>query len=317
MKIGVAGTGAVGGFYGGHLSKAGNDVVFLARGCHLETMQENGLTVETETGSFTSTGTFTDDLNAFHDVNLVLFTVKSTDTLEMAQKLASVLPDEALILTLQNGVDNEEILSGIFGNSRVVAGAAYIQVHLKEPGTVKQIGLEPRLVIGAVGSGGQQAAEHICAVFNEAGAVAYPTDHIMEVKWKKLLWNVTFNPLSALAEAKVGEILDDEGLSGTAEAICREVISVARAAGIRIDEDFYKKIFEQGRLARGHSTSMMQDKLKGKPMELESICGYAVKKGRESNTATPVLAAVYSVLKHMDARPAKQAIKEAEVPREV
>jgi 2-dehydropantoate 2-reductase len=298
MKIGVVGTGAVGGYFGGLLKKAGNDVVFLSRGKSLERMQEKGLKIECEVEDFTIDGIFTDHYQAFSDMDLLLFCVKATDTCDIAIKLQPVLKESCLIMTLQNGVDNEEILSSIFGDSRILSAAAYIQAIVTDSGVVKQIGVPPRLIIGALDTRLVGKVEEIATLFNAANIETFTSSNVLKIKWNKLLWNVTFNPLTALIESKVGTIYDDEGLNQLALKICKEAIAVAVAMGIEIEVDFYETILAQGQLARDHHTSMLQDKLRGKTMELESICGYIVKKGKEVNVETPVLETIYYLLSY-------------------
>ena len=300
MKIGVAGTGAVGGYFGGILQKAGNDVVFLARGESLDKMKEKGLTIESEAGSINVGDSFTERYDAFSEVELVLFCVKSTQTTEVATNLFPHLKKDCLILTLQNGVDNEEILSSIFGGNRVLSAATYIQAMVPELGVVKQIGVSPRLVIGAIDPGLSEKVMEISSLFQASGIDTFPSRDILKVKWKKLLWNVSFNPLTALIESRVSAIFEDEGIYQIAAKICQEAIAVARKSGLEIEEDFYEKIKIQGQLARDHQTSMLQDKLKGRAMELESICGYIVKKGKVLNVETPVLETVYHLLHYQE-----------------
>ncbi|MEH7336539.1 ketopantoate reductase family protein [Neobacillus drentensis] len=298
MKIGVAGTGAVGGYFGGLLQKAGHEVVFLARGTTLERMQEKGLAIESEVERFTVDGVFTNQYESFSDIDLLLFCVKSTSTTEVATKFLPLLKESSLIMTFQNGVDNEEILADIFGEKRILSCATYIQAIVTETGAVKQIGVPPRLLIGALDNRLSEEVNEIAAQFNAANIDTFTTNNILEIKWKKLLWNVTFNPITALIESKVGAVFENEGLYSSAEKICKEGIAVARALGFAIDEDFYETIFAQGNLARNHHTSMLQDKLKGKTLELESIAGYIVKKGKELKVETPVLETIYHLLNY-------------------
>jgi 2-dehydropantoate 2-reductase len=300
MKIGIAGTGAVGGYFGGLLKKAGNEVIFFARGNHLNILKEKGLTIESEVEKFNVSGTFTDQYELFANVDLLLFCVKSTATAEVADKLRHILKKECLILTLQNGVDNEEILSTVFGEGRILSAGTYIQAHVKEPGIVRQIGVFPRLVIGALDSNLNEKVTEISSLFNSANIVTYTSSNIVEMKWRKLIWNVTFNPLTTLIESPIGAIYDDEGLYHTASRICKEGIAVARKLGYAIDENYYEEIMAQGQMARNHQTSMMQDKLGGKVMELESICGYMVGKGKRVNVDTPVLETIYHILAYQE-----------------
>jgi 2-dehydropantoate 2-reductase len=307
MKIGVVGTGAVGGYVGGMLAKAGNEVIFLARGKHYTTMKEKGLTVMTVDQTFIANGLFTDHIESLSDVDLAIISVKSMDTKETAERLSSILNEKALLLTVQNGVDNEEILADVFGGyDRILSAASYIQVMLKEPGVVKQVGNIPQFVIGALDQRYAEQAEKVNAMFNSATILSSIASNVLQMKWKKLLWNVTFNPLSALIESEVGSVLDHDGLYETAERVCKEAIRVAQKHGMDIEDDFYKLIISQGQLARRHKTSMLQDKLRGRAMELESICGYIVKKGKELHVETPVLETIYHLLSFSEITKATQ-----------
>lgn len=299
MNIGIVGTGAVGGYFGACLSKAGHEVTFLARGENLKALKRNaGISVESVEGDFKAAGIFTDSYESLVEADLILFCVKSTATKEVAAQLVPVLKKEASILTLQNGVDNEEVLAAYFGEGRILSAATYIQAQMKAPGVVKQVENPTRLVIGALDTQGEESRlNEVSQILESAGIETHVSSHILKVKWKKLLWNVTFNPLSALIEGKVGVILDDAGLRRTAERIAMEALMVAGEAGIPLEDGLASKMIEQSELARHHETSMLQDKRSGKPMELESICGYVVNKGKELGVETPVLETIYSLLK--------------------
>ncbi|MDF2857355.1 MAG: hypothetical protein K0Q87_3206 [Neobacillus sp.] len=300
MKIGIAGTGAVGGYFGGLLKDSGKEVVFYARGDNHKVLQKKGLRIESESGTITVDGIFSESYQSFSDVDLLLFCVKSTATTEVATNILPYLKKECLILTLQNGVDNEGLLADIFGVHRVLSAATYIQAIVKEPGVVKQIGVPPRLVLGSLDESLVEKVTYVSALFNNANIETFPTSNILLVKWKKLLWNVTFNPLTALIESSTGTILDDIGLKATAIRICKEAISVARKLGFEIEESYHETIIKQGQLARNHQTSMLQDKLNGKAMELESICGYIVNAGKLVNVDTPSLETIYRLLSYQE-----------------
>ncbi|MCM3586789.1 2-dehydropantoate 2-reductase [Mesobacillus maritimus] len=300
MKIGVVGTGAVGGYFGACLGNTGHEVVFIARGDKLVKMKEKGLTVQGTEGEFTVSGAFTESYESLSDVDLILFCVKSTATKIVAEALVPIIKKDTLILTLQNGVDNEETLASLFGSVRVFSAASYIQAQMTEPGLVKQIGNSPRLVIGALDESQKEVAQQLTIMLQNAGIETYLSSNILKVKWRKLLWNVTFNPLSALIESKVGVILDNDDLKTIAIRICQEATKVARKAGIPVEEDIWVDIMEKSHVSRNHETSMLQDKRNGKQMELESICGYVVKKGKEVDVDTPVLETIYGLLKLED-----------------
>lgn len=300
MKIGIAGTGAVGSVFGGLLSQAGHDVVFLARGENLEVMKKSGLEIHGEEHSFIINDTFTNDISMFEDVDLVIISVKSNDTESIALQLKDILNKNALLLTMQNGVDNEEVLSNIFGSDRVLSAATYIQAQSVKPGLVNQQG-RIKLLFGALTSNTQHECLQIVKAFKEAGVDTKHVPDIMYHKWKKYLWNVTFNPLSAISLTRVGDILEDQYLHSTAEEVCLEAINVARSIGIDVDVDKTKEqIFKNARFAKDHQTSMLQDRLQNKQMEVDSMSGYVVKKGKELGIETPVLKTIHNLLKYVN-----------------
>ncbi|WP_052343569.1 ketopantoate reductase family protein [Bacillus massiliigorillae] len=302
MKFGIVGTGAVGGYFGGHLSKAGNDVLFLARGNHYEQMKKEGLKIESEKGDFVVQKSFTNDYQSFSDVDYVFICVKSIHTKEVAEALLPIIKPEAIILTLQNGVDNEEILVQYFGQERVLSVSTFIQASIAAPGVIKQSGSNPRLILGVLDQQAFHHVEKLVNLFTDAGVNAKISHEIVKIKWQKLLWNVAFNPLSAATETKVGEIMANEDLLKISQSMCQEAMTVADKLGISIENKIYEGIYQNSNIAGQHNTSMLQDKLNKKPMEIESICGYVVRKGKEVNSPTPVLETMYQLLKFIQSK---------------
>lgn len=300
IKISIVGAGAVGGFFGGLLQKAGHQVTFLARGKHLAAMKKNGLVIKQGDERLTVNAVFTDNLNDLSKSQLILFCVKSNDTKQLAKQLLPILNKNVKILTMQNGVDNEEVLSEIFGVDRVFSCATYIQSTIEEAGIIKQHG-RVKLVIGEVDSWEREECSSIVSIFQEAGIDTKHGEKILENKWSKFLWNVTFNPLSAITKAKIGEILDDKDLRKTAESICSESIKVALELGVNLDyEKTIVNIFGNAEYARTHITSMLQDRLNGKTMEVESMCGYLVRKAEKLNMKIPTIQTLYSILNYIN-----------------
>lgn len=308
MKIGVAGAGAVGCVFGGYLSKAGYDVTFMARGNHLKSMKKHGLIVEAAEGTYKVSESFTEDASGLCDVDVVLFCFKSNDTEKMAKELKRVIKSEAVILTLQNGVDNEEVLSKMFGEERVISAAAYVQAMISSPGHVRQVG-SISLVMGELHDKSNNICSQVAKMFRQPELDVEHVDNIMERKWKKLLWNVTFNPISAALQVRVGEVLDNEELNDIASRICEESINVAKRIGIPLDiEKTVSTIFHNATYAKDHQTSMLQDRMSNKKMEVDSMCGYIVKKGEEYSVPTPTLNTIYNMLTFLNRGDSKKDI---------
>ncbi|MRG85952.1 ketopantoate reductase family protein [Salinibacillus xinjiangensis] len=187
--------------------------------------------------------------------------------------------------------------------------ASYVQTTLEAPGKVREYG-PFMLVIGELEKTAYSTCAEIVKRFQEADVPTEHVENVLEQKWKKLLWNVTFNPLSAISKARVGDILDDSYLRRTAENICLESIEVAQNKGISLEvQQTLDSIFAKAEYARKHQTSMLQDRLKQKRMEVESMCGYLVKKGNEAKIATPHLSTIYSVLNYIDQQIENKLVK--------
>ncbi|MDE5415944.1 ketopantoate reductase family protein [Alkalihalobacterium chitinilyticum] len=295
MKICVVGAGAVGGYYGAALKNAGLDVTFIARGAHLEKMNEKGLEIRSPQETYTVYGAFTNDIKAVEKADLILFTVKSTETRTLAEEIAPYLKKDASVLTLQNGVDNEEVLAEVLGENRIVAGVTYVSTKVVEPGVIQRFHEIQTIVMGALSETNSSAATWR-DLLHQANVDVEIADSIVEKKWAKLLWNATFNPLSAAALASVGDILDEKHLRTTAETILEEALSVGRALGITFEQEWVDQIFPLSEVARAHKTSMLQDRESGKKMEVESLCGYFVRKGSDLGVPTPTIRTLYAIL---------------------
>ncbi|WP_082234454.1 ketopantoate reductase family protein [Halobacillus massiliensis] len=298
MKIGIAGAGAVGCYFGGLLAKAGHEVTFLARGEHLRTMKADGLVIRGDTKEFDVETNFTDNPYDLSSCELLLFCVKSNDTKEMAELLKKSLQKDSLILTMQNGVENEEILQEVFSLNRLLSAVTYVQAAIEKPGVIRQQG-RVKLLIGDLGD--QHHSEGIVSLFQQADIETGWSENILYRKWSKLLWNATFNPLSAIAQAKVGQILEDQNLYETARQICLEAVEVAISKGFNFDkEKTINEVFFRAGYAKAHQTSMLQDRLNGKKMEVEAMCGYIVKEGKKLGISTPILQSIYSILNYIN-----------------
>lgn len=300
MKIAVLGTGAIGGYYGGKLAKAGNDVSFVARGINAEALKRQGLRVESYEGDFHLPSVrVVDQLDKLGSVDLILFTIKSTGTIKVAEQLKQSIDGRYSILCMQNGVDNEEILAEAVGPDRVLSGSAYISASLASPGVVRHDAMGT-LSIGEWYGDRTDRVQQINDLFQQAGINCRISPDIRQTKWEKLCWNITFNPITALTFAKVGHVLDNPGLRSVAEAVMNEYVQVAQGKGIEIREKVKANTFSNSESIREHDTSMLQDRKSRKPMELESICGSVIRWGEELGVDTPVLKTLYQSLKFID-----------------
>lgn len=299
MKIGVMGSGAVGSFFGSFLSEGGHDVTYIARGAHLDEMNKNGLTIRGEDEKRVIRQTFSEKVEDLTDCELILFCVKSGDTKEAAERMKEVIHESAYVLSLQNGVSNEEKLVEIFGQDRVLSAAVYVQAAVESPGIIQQSGSH-KLVIGALQESGQELEKKFAELLNEAGIPTRISSQILLRKWKKYLWNLLFNPLSAATDRSVGQILDDPYLREIAWMIGLETIEVATRLGYPLSEEDLQVAFQNAEYARTHTTSMLQDIRKGKVTEADELVGYLTEKAEVHKISINALQTVYLLLKNKE-----------------
>jgi 2-dehydropantoate 2-reductase len=295
-KIAVVGAGAVGGYFGGMLARAGAPVVFIGRAVFTDTVNRDGLLLDTVQFKERVKVQASSDLSAAHDAEIVLFCVKTTDTEPTARALAPLLLKHAVVISMQNGVDNAEQIQSASG-LHALAAAVYVAASVPRPGTVKHVG-RGDLVLGPKNA----ATERIAAVFERAGVPCKLSDHLAAELWTKLVWNCALNALSALGKATYGEILASEDARQLLEGAVFEVLLVAKAAGVRLPlfqdpqvalTGAYK-VAEQMAATR---SSTSQDMMRGKKTEIDSLNGFIVHKGRQLGVPTPINHALYTLVK--------------------
>ncbi|HXG50453.1 MAG TPA: 2-dehydropantoate 2-reductase [candidate division Zixibacteria bacterium] len=302
MRVAVVGAGAVGGYFGARLAAAGESVVFVARGAHLEAMRRDGLEVRSPGGDLRIRDSLcVADPAAAGPVDLVLFCVKSYDTDGCAETLGPLLGQQTAILSLQNGVDNADKIARRWGERRVLAGVVYLAARLAGPGRIEHTA-EGRIVLGTLdGSTGTVAGE-AARVFAAAQIPCKISPEIRRVQWAKLLWNAPFCAIAALTRATVREIVESESLSQLALDCMTEVREAAAIRGIVLAPETARASLEFSRSLGEFKPSMLQDLEAGKPLEYEAFNGVVVKLLSEAGKKAPINQLFYGMLGHLDAR---------------
>src|SRR6266478_5526852 len=200
-RIAIVGAGAVGGYFGGMLGRAGAPVIFIGRRAFVDAVKQNGLFLDTVQFQERVKVEASTDLAAARDAEIVLFCVKTTDTAETAHALAKVLSKEAVIVSLQNGVDNAEQIEAASG-LKALPAAVYVAASVPAPGTVKHVG-RGDLVLGPK----NEVTERVAAIFTRATIPCRISEHLIGELWTTLVWNCALNALSALGKVTYGEIL--------------------------------------------------------------------------------------------------------------
>jgi 2-dehydropantoate 2-reductase len=295
-RIAVVGAGAVGGYFGGMLARAGAQVTFIGRPAFVDAVRENGLFLDTVQFREHVKVQATTDLTTARDAGIILFCVKTTDTNETASALGTVLSNDAVIVSMQNGVDNAEQIRAASG-LKALPAAVYVAASIPAPGTVKHVG-RGDLVLGPP----NEITQRVAAVFNRANVPCRISENLAGELWTKLVWNCALNALSALGKVTYGEILASADAKQLLETTVYEVLAVAKASGIQpagLEDPKAAlagayKVAEQMAATR---SSTAQDMMRNKKTEIDSLNGFIVRRGRELNISVPVNHALFTLIK--------------------
>jgi 2-dehydropantoate 2-reductase len=295
-KIAVVGAGAVGGYFGGMLARAGAPVVMVGRAPFVEAVTKDGLLLDTLHFRESIRVQAATELEAARGAEVVLFCVKTTDTAATARDLAPLLSGQAIIISMQNGVDNAEQIRAASGIDALGA-VVYVAASVPQPGTVKHVG-RGDLVIGPHNA----TTERVAALFEHAKVPCRISDNIEGELWTKLTWNCALNAISALGRAKYGQIAASDDARKLVAEIVDEVLAVARAANIHPPglEDPKAALAGAMKVAAQMSealSSTAQDMLRNKRTEIDSLNGYISRRGAQLGVSTPVNHALFTLVK--------------------
>jgi 2-dehydropantoate 2-reductase len=300
--IAVVGAGAVGSFYGAMLARAGHRVTLIGRHSHVQAISRNGLKLDLATSSKTEIIQIeaSTELSSLHIADLVLFCVKSTDSASVALQIAPYLSPNALMMSLQNGVENSNLIAQQVANV-VIPCVVYVATEIPAPGCVKHHG-RGDLVIGTMQSSRlsdpQKTLQAIVELFASAQVSVQISTNVMAELWSKLMINCAFNAISGLAQIQYGKLAALEPVRSTQTALVKEVIAVAKADGIHLSETLALQAVEQISVTMGsQKSSTAQDMARSKPSEIDHLNGFIVRRGMALGVATPVNQALFALVK--------------------
>jgi 2-dehydropantoate 2-reductase len=302
MKILVMGTGAVGSFYGGKLARAGHEVIFVARGENLQVLRQKGLTVKSYQGNFHVERVHaTDRPDEAGVCDLVLVCVKSYDTRDAAELIRPVVGPDTSIISLQNGVENEERLEQTLRIGSVLGGMAYIGAEAVSPGVIVHA-VAGRIAFGERSGQRTSRVEHLERMFHDAGIEASPSATITLTLWDKLIWNAAFNAICTLSRSTVGEVLIHPQTRVLVRETMLEVIAVARAQGLDLQDSRADEHIESSQTPpmSAFATSMAHDLARGKRLEYDALNGAVVRSGERFRVPVPLNRMLYHLLARLD-----------------
>jgi 2-dehydropantoate 2-reductase len=302
--VAVVGAGAVGCWYGAMLARAGVAVTMIGRPAHVEAMRAHGLRLTSAALDERVPVRAEVDAAAAAGAGLVLVCVKSNDTEGAGAALAPHLAPGAVVLSLQNGVDNAARLQAALG-APVQPAVVYVASEMAGPGHVRHLGRGELVLptVAPVGLGVSNA--EIARLFGAAGVPVELSDNVPGALWIKLVLNCAYNALSALTDLPYGPLAEQPGIPETMRAAVVECVAVAEALGIVLPGDVFEAVARIARTMPGQFSSTAQDVRRGKPSEIDHLNGYVVRTGERLGIATPVNRALHALVKVIDARAAR------------
>jgi 2-dehydropantoate 2-reductase len=298
MHIVVMGAGGVGGYFGAKLARAGETLTLVARGEHLVAIQRDGLRVRSAIeGESVVRPAAVDDVRGLPVADVVLFCVKSFDTETAAEHIRSVVGPATAVLSLQNGIDNEDTLDAILGPGHAMGGVAQVFAAIDRPGVIAHHFLG-RIIFGELDGPMTPRAERLGEVFARAGIDAQRSTHIRRALWEKYVLICAVAGMTALTRCPIGVIRETPECWEMLRAIVEEGAALAVAAKAGLPADIVDQVMKlAGAIAPGNFSSLYQDLSQGKRLELEALHGHAVRLGERLGVPTPAMAGVYAALK--------------------
>ncbi len=303
MRIAIFGTGGVGGYFGGRLAQSGANVVFIARGKHLQAMRANGLKVDSIKGDFVINSIqVTDDPNEIDPVDVILISVKAWQVSEAAKAMRPMVGPETVIVPLLNGVEAPSQLVGVLGAEHVIGGLCGIISFVAGPGHIQHAGADPFINFGELDNKQSERVESLRQAFDQAEGVTVkiPPD-IQVAMWRKFLLVAPWSGIGAITRAPLGTFLGLAETRQMLQKVMQEIFCVAQARDIVLPKDVVDEtlVFLDSLPPNG-TASMQRDIMEGRPSELEAQNGAVVRLGQEVSVATPLNNFIYHSLLPME-----------------
>lgn len=297
-KIGVMGAGGVGCYFGGMLARAGAPVTLIGRANHIEAIHRDGLFLDSIHFKERIRVAASTSVDGLSGADIVLFCVKTLDNEESAKAIAPHLAPGAVVVSMQNGVDNAERIRAAAG-FYAMPSVVYVSAEMTGPGAVKHNG-RGDLVIGAAEPGTQRVAD----VFARAGLPCRVSDNLQAELWTKLMINCAYNAISALGRARYARIAENPWTRELMIQVVEETMAVARAAGVKFPEqDYVALTLGIARAMAGALSSTAQDIERGKRTEIDSLNGYVARLGKELGVPAPVNRTLHALVKLREESP--------------
>jgi 2-dehydropantoate 2-reductase len=306
MKIAIIGTGGVGGYFGGKLSKAGNDVTFLARGEHLNALQQKGMMIKSILGDFKiDPVTATDTIKTIGLVDLIILAVKAWQIRDITKELKYLIKNDTIVLPLQNGVTTTDELKEQINQKNIIGGLCRIMSKIDSPGVINHFGIEPAIIFGELDNFKTKRVYEIKSLFDHAGINSKISDDILADLWKKFI-PICVSGLLAVTKTTYGELRELKETRQLMIELLNEIYELSQKVGIQIEVDFINKtIAFTDTFPYNSTSSLTRDVWEGKPSEIEYQNGTVVKLAEKYGIEVPVNRFVYSSILPMEIKARK------------
>ena len=304
-KFAIIGTGALGGFYGGLLARAGFDVHFLMRS-DAEYVKVHGLRVDSKLGDFhlPQVNVYS-NVHAMPKCDCIIVALKSTENHVLPELLPPLMHDESIVLVLQNGLHVEQATRAVVGPGRVAGGCCFLCSNKVGPGHIRHLDYG-KIVMGAFrgldDTEDGPSMERLVSIQHEmvaAGIDCQATESLTEARWRKLMWNIPFNGLSVILNSSTDRIMKVPDSRALAESIIHEVRETACDCGHFIEPEFVQRMMDHTDEMVPYDSSMRLDFLAGRPIEVEAIFGNALRAASRARVASPIVQVLYQQLKFL------------------
>ena len=297
LTYAIIGTGALGGFYGCRLQRAGCSVHFLLHSDY-EHVAQHGLICESKDGDFVLPKVAAyRDVRALPACDVVIVALKATQN----QLLPSLLPKSGAVLLVQNGLGGEELIADLLGPERVVSGLSYCCSNKVGPGHIRHLDYGNVALGEFAVRGATDRLRALAADFERAGISVQLLDDFRVARWTKLVWNIPYNGLSVILNATTAELMAQPATRRLSEEIMWEVVADARACGIPVEDRMVAKLLEQTDHMQPYRTSMKIDYDERRPMEVEAIYGSPLRAAEAAGAKSPLIGLLYRQLQFLDA----------------
>lgn len=298
-RIAIIGAGAVGAYYGGCLAAAGHDVVFIARGAHLEAMQRHGLEIVSEQGKLKiPVVDARAQTSRVGPVDVVVFCVKLYDMENALALCRPLFGSDTFVLTLQNGVESAGRLSEAFGAYRVVGGATYVEAHVLQPGIVRRTGTTNRIDLAEADGSRSKRAIALTEILSDAGVDARLWDDMDSMLWHKFVLVASSSAATAITRQTIGVVRSNPVMREMLITCIAESTAVGRALGVSLEEGLERDVLDafDNVMSADTKASQLTDLERGRPLELEWLSGAVHRLGKMVGVPTPAHSTAYAAL---------------------